>query len=59
MSESNNVGGHNAGITAVAGSVVLPFTGGHSVVTYTVVVAIGCALIVIASRIVRQLIARN
>ena len=58
MSGSTDTGGKGAGVTAVTSAVALPFTGGHTVVTYVVLTALICGLVVLASKLVKQVAAR-
>jgi hypothetical protein len=58
MSGSNNVGGKGAGLTTVASSVVLPFTGQHTLAAYVVLTALVCGALVLISKFVKSVVTR-
>lgn len=58
MSGSSNVGGKGAGITGATSAVTLPFTGGHKVISYVVLTALICAVIVLISKVVKRFATR-
>ncbi len=60
MSESGGLGGGSAASagTVAAGAVVLPFTGGHAIVSYVVLAAMICASLVLISKLVKIVASR-
>jgi hypothetical protein len=54
MSGSNTPVTHVAGTAAVTSAAVLPFTHGSRIGMYVLIVAITCAAIVIASKLVKH-----
>jgi hypothetical protein len=56
MSVSSNVA---PGLTAVTGAVVLPFTGGNAVVSFIVLTAVVCAVIVLATKLTKKLVVKG
>lgn len=57
MSGTTNVGAKGAGATSATSAVVLPFTGGHSVMTYVLSITLICGLIILGSKLVKRVIA--
>ena len=56
MSGSNNTGGKGAGLTTAASTIVLPFTGGHKVITYVVLTALICGIVVLMSKLIKRVV---
>jgi hypothetical protein len=59
MSGSNGVGGRGAGVAAMSGVAVLPFTGGNVYVSYIVLTAIVCAVAVLAVKVLKRVMVRG
>lgn len=58
MSGSNNAGGKGAGLTTAASGMLLPFTGGHKVVSYVVLTALLCGAVILLSKLVKRVAVR-
>lgn len=59
MSGSVNGAGAAGAVTAAGGVAVLPFTSGSTTVSFIVLTAIACALVVIVSKVIKKIIIRN
>jgi hypothetical protein len=56
VSDSNNVAPI---VTTVTGAAILPFTGGNVVVSFVVLTAVACAVIVLGVKLTKKLVLRG
>jgi hypothetical protein len=59
MSGSNDFTGRGAGLTAVSGAAVLPFTGSNHVVSIVLVTAVVCAVLVLGVKLAKRFMERG
>lgn len=59
MSGSTNGAGAAGAVTVAGGAAVLPFTSGNTTVSFIILTAMACALIVVISKITKRIMTRN
>ncbi len=59
MSGSANGAGTAGVVTVAGGAAVLPFTSGNTTVSFIILTAVACALIVVISKVTKRIITRN